>query len=277
MTKDKATDDRKENNSGVGNEAGNDMANDTGNDTNFNNDADKAIGNNAGNDIGNDASKDTYEGKETDESKDTKEGKDTDKKKDTDKSKNNSQEVRNRLYVTVPFDDETKKTILGIQYRLMAYGGGKFLSPDQLFLTLAYIRNQPAKAIAKIQEAMSQLVLTPCTLTFQKIKLFNLRDEDGIEVTEEGSLPLAVETWWLIVENIPELQNLYADLRSLLGKEGIFIKRRFVPHVTLARRTRIGNIDVSPLMTGPFTGDVDKVHLLQYQPTEAGASFKILY
>lgn len=194
-----------------------------------------------------------------------------------DKGEEKSQEANYKLCLTIPFDDETKKTILGIQYRLMAYGGGKFPNPDQIYLTLAYIRNQPAEAIPKIQKAMSQLAFSPCTLTFQKVKLFNLRDEDGFEEPQEGSLPLAVETWWLVVENIPELQDLYADLRALLYKENIFIKRRFAPHVTLARRTRIGSIDLSPIMTEPFVGRVDTVRLLQLQSTKDGPSFQLLY
>lgn len=251
MTTDKATD--------------SDKASDNGKD----NDSDK------GND--NDSPKDNGNATENNNNKENDNATANDPSQDQDKGKEKNQEANYRLCLTIPFDDETKKTILGIQYRLMAYGGGKFPNPDQIYLTLAYIRNQPAEAIPKIQKAMSQLSFSPCTLTFQKVKLFNLRDEDGFEETQEGSLPLAVETWWLVVENIPELQDLYAELRALLFKENIFIKRRFAPHVTLARRTRIGSIDLSPIMTEPFVGKVDTVRLLQLQSTKDGPSFQLLF
>lgn len=181
-----------------------------------------------------------------------------------------------RLYVTIPFDEETQETILNIQYRLMAYGGGKYPKPDQLHLTIACIRNQPAEALPKIQKAISRLTFSPFRLDFQDVRLFSLRDEDSMEATKEGSLPLAVETWWLNVKSTPELKKIYADIRHQLGEEEISIKRKYRPHVTLARRTRIGKIDVSPIMSEPFSARVQKMQLLQYKATETGSDFNIL-
>ena len=152
-----------------------------------------------------------------------------------------------RLFISINFDDNTKEKILAVQNRLRQKGRGRFTSPENLHLTLAFLGEVDEAGIPEIKAVMDSLTVQEMRLIFSHIGYFK-RDS---------------ELWWIGAEADAELMELQKDLIRGLKSSGFAPDdKRFRPHITLAREMHIGAADSKALLPKPFAAHVNSIHLM---------------
>ena len=152
-----------------------------------------------------------------------------------------------RLFFAVNFDRATKANILSVQERLRRYGRGTFPGPENLHLTLAFLGEIEESRLPELQSILDNLQVPEMHLTFSHIGCF--RNDS--------------ELWWIGLDDCPELARLQDDLSSSLRRQGFSLeKRKFRPHITIARRMNIGKMDSKKLLPRDFSTTVSHVSLM---------------
>ncbi len=145
-----------------------------------------------------------------------------------------------RLFISINFDEDAKSRMLAVQRRLRqkGQGRGRFTSPDNLHLTLAFLGEQPEESVPVIKEIMSTIAVPQMTLRFSDVGCF--RQGSG----RRGSDRRGSELWWIGTESDPALISLQKDLVRKLRAAGFSVDgKKFVPHITLAREMDIGRLE----------------------------------
>lgn len=155
-----------------------------------------------------------------------------------------------RLFLAVNFDDATKHRIQAVQQRLREVAQGDFSRPENLHLTLAFLGEVPVQKAAAVRRAMDRTRAVTLHLTFDQTGSFR---RDGGDI------------WWIGLAENPALFRLQQELCGNLIAEGFRLeKRRFSPHITLARRVRLQQeVDRSAILGAPFDTSVDAVSLMR--------------
>ena len=148
--------------------------------------------------------------------------------------------------------------------RLSRVIDARFVDRENHHITLAFLGDideaQSSTAIAAMNAAIG--FAKPVPLTCTGLGKFGRRSD---------------ATLWLGIKNVPELEKLVTGLRGLLDRRGIeFDNREFKPHVTLARRARLTNIEL-PALPFPDDGIATKVTLFKSELSREGAHYKPLY
>lgn len=134
-----------------------------------------------------------------------------------------------RLFLAIPLSDELRTMLTDYQDRLRTAGvTGNYSPAENLHLTLAFIGEYPDPE--HVLDAVSDLSFKPFRL--------------GIEKTGSFS-----DTLWAGTVRNDTLEKLVRDLRRALSDAAIpFDRKKFRPHITLARRAslpgRIGDLPV---------------------------------
>jgi 2'-5' RNA ligase len=124
-----------------------------------------------------------------------------------------------RLFVALDLPWELRERL-----SMLAHGlhGVRWVPPENYHLTLRFIGETPAHRAEEIDLALSALRTRGFTLTFSGVGLF-----------EKGGRPNAL---WVGVERNPSLDHLRGKIETALQRIGLEPeRRRFAPHVTLAR------------------------------------------
>lgn len=127
-----------------------------------------------------------------------------------------------RLFVAVRFegaalDDlcRTRDALARVKLR------GHMTARENLHLTLAFLGEQPGRAVPQLRQAMERAVGAPFALTLAAPGCF--RQERG-------------EVWWAGVQPCPPLSALARRLRRELAQSGFPVDEKpFCAHVTLGR------------------------------------------
>ena len=123
-----------------------------------------------------------------------------------------------RLFIAIDLSDEMKKALVGCMHDLKKQGvEGNYVPAQNLHMTLAFIGeyDDPAKVKAVIR----------------KVPLMPFR----LSLSDSGSFGNIL---WAGVKGNQKLKTYVKDLREALAAEGIpFDKDKFVPHITLIRKT----------------------------------------
>ena len=152
-----------------------------------------------------------------------------------------------RLFIAINFTEDTKEKMLDVQRRLREKGRGRFTSPENLHLTLAFLGEVPEERIQDIKSVMDSLSVPEMTLKFSKCGCFR-RDS---------------ELWWIGVEENKDLSKLQKDLVRKLKESGFSPDdKRFRPHITLAREMHIGSVRSEELIPAPIMADVSAISLM---------------
>jgi 2'-5' RNA ligase len=152
-----------------------------------------------------------------------------------------------RLFIAINFDEETRNNILAVQRRLKEKGRGRFTSPDNLHLTLAFLGDVAEADVGKIEAAMESVSFPELSLSFEAIGCFR----------REGEL------WWLGLREDPALMKLQKDLTAALRAAGFSPDtKRFRPHITLARDMSIGSVKTGELLPVPFQTTCRRISLM---------------
>lgn len=153
-----------------------------------------------------------------------------------------------RLFIAINFNDELKGKLVETQNMLRKYAlRGNFSSYDNLHLTLVFL-GEVTDHIDLIKKAMDDITVSPFKLNIGGTGFFK-RDRGDI--------------WWAGIEESKSLILLQKQLGDDLLSKGFPIeKRRFVPHLTLAREVRLreGAAVPTPDM---ISADVTKISLMR--------------
>ncbi len=154
-----------------------------------------------------------------------------------------------RLFVAINFDENTKTPLTGVHNRLRALGQGSFSAPENLHLTLSFLGETRPERVAGIKHAMEQTTVLPLSLIFDHVGCFK---RDGGDI------------WWLGLADNPMLVEMQKTLSSHLSAEGFQLeRRRFSPHITLARKVILREPpDRRALLGQPFTAPAVAISLM---------------
>jgi 2'-5' RNA ligase len=146
-----------------------------------------------------------------------------------------------RLFVALPLDDDVRLALDAVQRQLRGQGvAARYTRPDNLHLTLAFIGETAAAAEAALALDEAARAFPDASLEWALSGFGSFRGRAG-------------DTLWVGVADHPTLAELAHAVGRALGDHGFDLpKRRFRPHVTIARHARsTGNVwvDVQPLTT----------------------------
>ena len=176
-------------------------------------------------------------------------------------------ETRNvpRLFVALQLPDSLKRDVGELQSGLRS---ARWLDEDALHLTLAFIGEVDVSAMRRIEDALA-------TVTAPVL---------GVELRGIGCFPPrgAPRVLWTGASPKDELVLLAATVRRALGRAGVALeRRRFMPHVTIARFRR----PPSPAEMKRFLGshslfrtprvDIAAFHLFSSVLRSSGARYTI--
>jgi RNA 2',3'-cyclic 3'-phosphodiesterase len=182
-----------------------------------------------------------------------------------------------RAFIAIELPKEIKKELSVVQSKLNTPSKDyiKWVDPDGIHLTLKFLGKVAEDKVKDIIEAM--------TVSVQGIRPFNL------SLKGLGVFPNANRTqvaWVGLTGELSQLSKLHKQLEAELEKLGFAVeKRRFSPHITLARlRNQASPIERQALgkligETGFISDKVIKVtaiNLLKSQLTRSGAIYSRL-
>ena len=126
-----------------------------------------------------------------------------------------------RLFIAIPLDAGMRSAVESIQAEFRRPGvRGNYTRPENLHLTLAFIGEYPDPGA--VLEAMAAAPPRPMRLRLSGIGAFG-------------------DLWWIGLERCDALTAYVRALRRALAEADIpFDRKRFSPHITLARRVQPG-------------------------------------
>ena len=169
-----------------------------------------------------------------------------------------------RLFVAVNFPPETVDAISALQVRLRgAEPRGNWSRRENLHLTLAFLGEQPRERLDAAREAMDAALFRPLTLVFDRLGRFR-RGEGDI--------------WWLGAAHNPALEAAQRRLARELAARGFALEeRRFVPHLTLARRVPPAGAEPPGLEFAPVEAPAGRISLMLSERPGGKLTYTELY
>jgi 2'-5' RNA ligase len=134
-----------------------------------------------------------------------------------------------RLYISVNFDEEVKRSFLAVQEAIRAQASrGNFSLPENLHLTLAFLGETEEGRLPAVRGVMGALRGEPFELSFTRSGCFTHSRK---------------ELWWIGAEDEGKGHSSLMDLRrqlceGLRAAELVFDDRPFHAHVTLGREIK---------------------------------------
>jgi len=148
-----------------------------------------------------------------------------------------------RLFIAIDFPEEVKRSLVRLCHGIP---GVRWVSLQQLHLTLRFIGNVDLKRFACIRQKLSDIVSPPVTLILNSV----------------GSFPATgpLRVLWAGIERCEALGSLHDKIEQVIVAAGCEAETRpFSPHITLARLKDVPRSLVVPYLTqhasfteGPF-------------------------
>lgn len=188
-----------------------------------------------------------------------------------------------RIFIALNFDKTAKDEIIAVQDQLkQASVKGNFTTPDNLHLTLVFIGEIDGKRIDAVKQAISKTVssdrqideysmLASMQRPANNQSSQNNQDNSSaltLQFDRSGHFPKAHggDIWWIGLKNNNKLNRLQRRLSRELASVGFELeKRRFKPHLTLARQVRLRpeiSTNDFKLEIKPFSADIGKISLM---------------
>lgn len=139
-----------------------------------------------------------------------------------------------RYFLAIPLSEEIKQNLHNINSNLSNFKGIKFVSPDNMHLTLLFLGDN------NIEKKISELK----KINFKK---FNLKLEKIVLFPDQGKFRLI----WAELKESKDLLNLQKKLSKIIG-----INKDYRPHITLARIKKLDKNDKKQLVE-----EVNKIDL----------------
>lgn len=169
-----------------------------------------------------------------------------------------------RAFIALELPDSMVGEVLVLTRQLRSVVPGRFMKPETYHLTLAFL--------GEVDEAGARCAMEALDDACQGLGSVPLRPE-GL-----GSFGRASDaTLWLGIAPAPELMEVARAVRAALGARGLsYDAKPFKPHVTLARRARLGHIELTGLA---FPGETRASHVTLFKSIllPDGARYKPLH
>ena len=162
-----------------------------------------------------------------------------------------------RLFIAIPLGAEMRRAVLGVQEEFRRRGvRGHFTKPENLHLTLAFIGEYPD--VDAVLDVLSAVPLRPFGLRLSGIGAFG-------------------DLWWAGMERCEALESYARALRRALAAAGIpFDRKRFSPHVTLARRVVPGPGGMPGVAVPPAAMTVERAALMRSDRGRDGMIYTVI-
>jgi 2'-5' RNA ligase len=179
-----------------------------------------------------------------------------------------------RLFIAILIPEEIKQKLLSYQKKLWSpnlrskFGGRlRWVRPENIHLTLAFLDYTEEEKIGKIKEILKELSpkFPPSLLNLNKISL--------------GPDPKRPRLIWVEGQASEALTKLAEVLRKELDKENIFFDKKysFKVHLTLARARNRELFGGQIEQRIDLTFQVKEIALMESQLKKEGAEYSILY
>lgn len=169
-----------------------------------------------------------------------------------------------RLFISLPFDESVKKQITAVQDRLREIcPKGNFTRPENFHLTLAFLGEIPHSRVEPICQVMDGVCFPSFPLAFERAGSF--RRDNG-------------DLWWIGAAPNPSLLQMQKSLAQGLEQAGFQIdKRKFLPHLTIARQVQGNPPNGKQLLQIPFSAPAEKICLMCSERTGGRLVYTELY
>lgn len=131
-----------------------------------------------------------------------------------------------RIFIALNLPREVRQKIGSISRELQAASEqGRFVREELLHMTLEFMGSLEEEGLQRLIRVLDWLTFEPFTIRL---------GEPGYFPGRKG------RTWWIGVEESPELTELQAELHRLLKEADFSLEERvFHPHITLGRDVRV--------------------------------------
>lgn len=169
-----------------------------------------------------------------------------------------------RIFIALEIPPLMQDELAGMVRPLRASMPGRFIPRENWHVTLAFLGDVPETLLPDVEDALDTAArgIGGITLAPDRLGKFG-RSADA--------------SFWLGLADDPRLTALATRLREELREREIgFDDRPFLPHITLARRTRVPKGDLPPL---PFPGPALATRVAVFKSTlsHEGASYEEIY
>lgn len=165
-----------------------------------------------------------------------------------------------RLFTAVDLPPAVARSLAAMGFGLP---GARWVAADQLHLTLRFIGEVDGGLCREIGEALAEVNFAPFAMGLQGFGCFPPRGPARI--------------LWVGVEPAEPVAALYRKVENVLVRQGLVEpeKRKFAPHVTVARLDRVPSRRLGNFLAGnnlyrSETFTVDRFHLYSSQLTPKG-------
>ena len=150
-----------------------------------------------------------------------------------------------RLFIAINFDRAIKDSLTALQEDLGQAGlSGRWTNPDNLHMTLAFIGDYGNPD--EVLEVMEDIPFAPFSMKLEGLQHFR-------------------DMYFARLGDCKELKDYVRRLRKALSDRGIpFDRKKFSPHITLARRVSIRGGSLHSEVRVPFAEiDTDHISLMR--------------
>ena len=172
-----------------------------------------------------------------------------------------------RLFIAIQFDEPQKDKLMLAQSELKTLcAKGNFTRRENLHLSLAFLGETAPSRVASLRQAMDGVTLSAFTLHLENMGCFRQKRGD---------------VWWVGVDGAKNLALLHQQIFQCLEKAGFPTeKRRFNPHLTLAREVQLQNAtDIAALANRaePILAQASALSLMESSRLDGRLTYTELY
>ena len=172
-------------------------------------------------------------------------------------------EGRLRLFVALTLERSARREIMRLQENMWGKDGKGLTRPENLHLTLAFLGETDPERVEDICWAMEKVRMQPPKLVFDRIGVFKQS---------------AGDIWWLGIKENKPLEELQFRLADNLAYKGFKLEeRKFVPHLTLARKSRPNYVPKNERLDRPICSQVSFVSLMRSDQIDGKRVYTPLY
>ena len=166
-----------------------------------------------------------------------------------------------RLFIAINFNDATRAQLLGLRDELRSRSEhGRFSTPENLHLTLAFLGECDGKQTAAAKNAMSATHFESFDISIERVGRFK----------RYGG-----EIWWAGVQMSKPLSDLHGALTDNLIAAGFTLeKRKFSPYITLGREVET---NTAPRQTPAFGETVESIELMKSERINGKLTYTAIF
>lgn len=168
-----------------------------------------------------------------------------------------------RLFVALTLERSARCEIIRLQEKMWAENKKGLTRPENLHLTLAFLGETDPERVEDICWAMDKVRMQAPKLIFDRIGSFK---QDGGDI------------WWLGMKENKLLKELQFRLVDNLAYKGFKLEeRKFIPHLTLARKNRPGYMPKNERLEKSIQSRVSFISLMRSDQIDGKRVYTQMY